>query len=162
MLWVCIRRWRDYGCQWCVIFIDHLVFIIISSRWIIQVLSIYAKSGGKNGRHGWVPHIASISSASNISVQLFQHMFRNQFRITHSPDASSPISISRFALLQSTSFLFTLTSTPKLSQMALQISEADSQWYQKFHSLRQNIASAIVISMRGKKALNEDEIDEDE
>ena len=47
--------------------------------------------------------------------------------------------------------------------MALQISEADYQWYQKFHSLRQNIASAIkVISMRGKKTLNEDEIDEDE
>ena len=82
---------------------------------------------------------------------------------TDEPDASSPISISRFALLQSTSFLFTLTSTSKLSQMALQISEADYQWYQKFHSLRQNIASAIkVISMRGKKALNEDEIDEDE
>ena len=50
--------------------------------------------------------------------------------MTHSPDA---ISISRFALLQSTSFLFTLTSTPKLFQMALQISEADYQWYQKFH-----------------------------
>jgi hypothetical protein len=89
-------------------------------------------------------------------------MFRNQFRITYSPDASShTLSISHFALLQSTSFLFTLTSIPKLSQTALQISEADYQWYQKFHSSRQNIASAIKV-MRGKKALSEDEADEDE
>ena len=75
----------------------------------IQVLSIYAKSGGKNGKHGWVPQIASITSASNLSVQLFQHMFRNQFRITYSPDTSNhghTLPISHFALLQSSSFYF--------------------------------------------------------
>ena len=123
------------------------------------------KSGAKNGKHGWVPHIASITSASNISVQLFQHMFRNQFRIAYSPDTSShshTLSISRFALLQSTSFLFTLTSTPKLSQSALHISEADYQWYQKFYSLRQNTASAIKV-MQGKSSkASEDEVGEAE
>ena len=118
------------------------------------------KSGAKNGKHGWVLHIASITSASNISVQL--HMFHNQFRIVYSPDTSShghTLSISRFALLQSTSFLFTLTSTPKLSQSALHISEADYQW---FYSLRQNIASAIKV-MQGKSSkASEDEVGEAE
>ena len=81
------------------------------------------------------------------------------------PDASSPISISRFALLQSTSFLFTLTSTPKLSQTESDGSTDFRSWLLEsyINSSRQNIASAIkVISIRKKKALNEDEIDEDE
>ena len=89
-------------------------------------------------------------------------MFRNQFCITYSPDPSShTLSISHFALLQSTSFLFTLTSVPKFSQTAIQISEADYQWYQKLHLSRQNIASAIKV-IRGKKNVIEDEVGEDE
>jgi hypothetical protein len=89
-------------------------------------------------------------------------MFRNQFRIAYSPDASShTLQISHFALLPSTSFLSTLASTPKLSQTALQISEADYQWYQELHSSRQNIASAIKV-MRGEKTISEDEVEEDE
>jgi hypothetical protein len=92
-------------------------------------------------------------------------MFRNQFRIAYSPDISSHVlSISHFALLQSNYFLLlvvTLTSTPKLSQMALQISEANYQWYQKLHSSRQNISSAIKV-MWGKKSISEDEVEEDE
>ena len=91
----------------------------------------------------------------------FSTLFRNQFRITYLPDPSShTLSISHFALLQSTSFLVTLTSIPKFSQTAIQISEADYQWYQKLHSSRQNIAS-VIRGTQGKKTIIEDEVGED-
>ena len=45
--------------------------------------------------------------------------------------------------------------------MALQISEADYQWYQKFYSLRKNIGSAIkVMQAKNLKTIIEDEVDE--
>ena len=158
------QLWLRKVCDFSYIIHSLNLISVITTQ--IQVLSIYAKSGTKNGKHGWVPHITSIISASNISVQLFQHMFRNQFRIAYSLDTSShghTLSISHFALLQSTSFLFTLTCTPKLSHTALQISEADYQWYQNFHSLRQNIGSAIkVMQAKNLKTIIEDEVDEDE
>ena len=47
--------------------------------------------------------------------------------------------------------------------MALQILEADYQWYQKFHSLRKNIGSAIkVMQAKNLKTIIEDEVDENE
>ena len=66
---------------WLQIFVYHLFKLINTTPSQIQILSIYAnlKSGGKNGRHGWVPHITSIASASNILVQLFQHCFAISF-----------------------------------------------------------------------------------
>ena len=124
-----------------------------------QVLSIYSKSGGKNGKHGWVPQVTSITSASNLAVQLFQPSFRNQFRIQHI-DASNALVIKRYALLQSTDFLFMLSTAPKISETFLQLREVDYERYRKFHSFRQNIGSAIKV-MKGRKPINEVEVDFD-
>ena len=42
------------------------VLILFPMIPIDTVLSISSKSGGKNGKHGWVPSITSIATASNI------------------------------------------------------------------------------------------------
>jgi len=124
-----------------------------------RVLSIYSKSGGKNGKHGWVAQVTSIASASNLAVQLFQPMFRHQFRIQHT-NISNSLVIKRYALLQSANFLFKFSTAPKISETFLQLMDLDYDWYRKFHSLRQNIASAIKV--KGRKSIDEDRSDADD
>jgi hypothetical protein len=43
------------------------------------VLAIYAKSGGKAGKHSWVSDSSNIAAVSNIPVQLFDHILGVQF-----------------------------------------------------------------------------------
>ena len=38
------------------------------------VPSIYTKSGGKNGKHGWVPEVSSIAAVSDTPVQIFENL----------------------------------------------------------------------------------------
>jgi len=86
-------------------------------------------------------------------------MFRHQFRIQHT-NTSNSLVIKRFALLQSADFLFMLSTTPKISEMFLLLSDLDYERYRKFHSFRQNIASAIKV-MKGRKPIEEGEADDD-
>ena len=86
-------------------------------------------------------------------------MFRHQFRIQHI-DTSNPLVIKRFALLQSADVLFMLSTTLKISETFLQLSDPDYEKYRKFHSFKQNIASAIKV-MKGRKPIDEGEADDD-
>jgi hypothetical protein len=53
-----------------------------------------------------------------------------------------------------------LSTTPKIAEMFLLLSDLDYERYQKFPSFRQNIASAIKI-MKGRKPIEEGEADDD-
>ncbi|KAF8164695.1 hypothetical protein B0H34DRAFT_633518, partial [Crassisporium funariophilum] len=46
---------------------------------LILFLTIYSKGGGNHGKHGWVKHVASITAASNIVIQVYQHHFGTKF-----------------------------------------------------------------------------------
>ena len=87
-------------------------------------------------------------------------MFRHQFRIQHA-NTSNPLIIKRYALLQSANFLFKLSTAPKISETFLQLMDLDYEWYQKLHSLRQNIASAIKV-LKGRKSIDEDKAEADD
>jgi hypothetical protein len=126
----------------------------------ITVLSICSKSGGKNGKHGWVPSVTSIAAASNIGVQLFQQVYRNQFRIFH--ESSGSPRIKKYALIQSSFFLCTLSNLPKLALGGtLQLSDLDYTFFGTLMSLKQNILSAIKV-MKGRVSKKEEEEQEDE
>ena len=116
----------------------------------ITVLSISSKSGGKNGKHGWVPSITSIAAASNVGMQLFQQVYRNQFQNFH--ESSGSPRIRKYALIQSSFFLCTLSDLPKLTQGlggTLQLSDRDYTFFGTLMTLRQNILSAIKV-MKGR------------
>ena len=122
---------------------------------IATVLSISSKSGAKNGKHGWVPSVTSIAAASNVGVQLFQQLYRNQFRIFHESPGSPRI--KKYSLIESSFFLCTLSNLPKLAPgETLQLSDSDYAFYGKLVSLRQNILSAIKV-MKGKVSKKEEE-----
>ena len=48
----------------------------------------------------------------------------------------------------------------KISETFLQLSDHDYEKYRKFHSFKQNIASAIKV-MKGRKPIDEGEADDD-
>ncbi|KAJ7915716.1 hypothetical protein B0H13DRAFT_1501389, partial [Mycena leptocephala] len=73
-------------------------------------LSIYSKTGGKNGKHAWVSDCSNIAAVSNIPTQVYEHMTGGrQFRVI--PHALQHLHIPQFALIPSTSFLCLLSSS---------------------------------------------------
>lgn len=134
ILWVCIVDGVIMVAKGAWFSVYHL-FNLISIT--IEVLSIYAKSGSKNGKHGQSLPLLTYP------FNLFNTCFATNFVLL----------ISHFALLQSNSFLLTLTSTPTLSQQLYIFWKLIT----KASSLRQNIPSAIKV-MQGKKIISKDEV----
>jgi len=134
-------------------------FVVLDGSIMLgQVLSIYSKSGGKNGKHGWVPNASCVSAISYAPMQVFEHMFNQQFRAI--PRATHCLQLSKFVLLPSSSFLCTLDRAPRTLLTNLEISSTD---YQRFLILRrqvQNIVSALK-SLNGRKRKEAPEEDEE-
>ena len=64
-------------------------------------------------------------------------------------NTSNSLVIKQYALLQSASFLFKLSTPLKISEAVLQLMDIDYEWYRKLHSFRQNIASAVKVIQAG-------------
>ena len=61
----------------------YLLFISLG------VCSLYAKTGGKNGRHNDVTDSSNIMAVSYLVVQVFEYQLGTQFRAQ--PHAQSPV-----------------------------------------------------------------------
>lgn len=122
------------------------------------VISLYSKTGGKNGKHAWVPSVTSIAAVSYIPLQVFEHMHNRQFRAI--PQAFQFMQIKKFSLLPGSLFLCTLDHTPRRILANLEVTEAD---YQRFIVLRnrtQHIMSALKdFNGRKKTVVTDDEED---
>ena len=100
-----------------------------------------------------------------LAVQLFQPMFRHQFRIEHTNIVNSLL-IKRYALLhwQSADFLFMLFAVPKISETFLQLGDVNYEFtiVQMVSEIcltqLEHIASAIN-AMKSRKA--EEEVEDD-
>ena len=97
----------------------------------------------------------SIAAASNIGVQLFQQVYRNQFWIFHESPRSPRI--KKYTLIESLFFLCTLSNLPKLALGGtLQLSDPDYIFLGKLMFPKQNILSAIKV-MKGRVSKNDNE-----
>ena len=81
-------------------------------QFVLLVIALYAKTGGKNGKHMAITDSSNISAVSNIGVQVFEHMYSGLFRAI--PEATALFFTKRFALLQPISFLCLISSRPTL------------------------------------------------
>jgi len=127
----------------------------------VIVISIYSKSGGKNGKHCWVSDSSSISANSYVPVQVFEHMHSQQFRAVH--QALQYLQVKRFTLLPAHSFLCTLDTAPQAIMANLKVSAKDYERFQILHRHAQKIVSAIKdINSRPRRqaAVVEDSDDE--
>ena len=127
-------------------------------------ISISSKSGGKNGKHCWVPEVSSITAISYAPSQIFEHFIGHQFRTI--PQSQTSLQVKQYALLPATSFLCVLDNTPwKIMSENLQISVSDTNLFNMLVKQTQNVKSAIKNmtsrSRKGKEPEHDSSEDED-
>jgi hypothetical protein len=107
------------------------------------VISISSKSGGKNGKHCWVPEVSSITAISYALSQVFEHFIGRQFRAV--PQAQTSLQVKQYALVPATSFLCVLENAPwRIMESAnLQISVSDTNLFDRLVRQIQSIKLAI-------------------
>lgn len=104
-----------------VVFIDNMLLVcrgaclrIGDTRFtqtiFLTVQSIYSKSGGKNGKHGWVPDASNIGQISNLSLQTYEHAGHRIFREVVSTRAH--LHVRSFAHVPPHQFLFAFWDAP--------------------------------------------------
>ncbi|KAJ7828434.1 hypothetical protein B0H13DRAFT_1656272 [Mycena leptocephala] len=118
---------------------------------LVSVLSVYSKTGGKNGKHAWVSDCSSITAASNIPMQVYEHMSGGrQFRTVS--QALQHLSVPQFALVPSTSFLCLLSSAPEPINAGLRLSVSDSAHFKTINGRSADIATAVKSLTARKKS----------
>ncbi|KAJ3769842.1 hypothetical protein FB446DRAFT_625572, partial [Lentinula raphanica] len=84
-------------------------FIFLENQvYLAQVIAMYSRTGGKNGKHAAVSTTSNISALSYIAVQFFEHAHAAHFR--KSPSFMSPLDTMAYAFLPSYAFLTILGS----------------------------------------------------
>ncbi|THG93503.1 hypothetical protein EW026_g7748 [Hermanssonia centrifuga] len=120
-----------------------------------RVEALYAKSGGKNAKHGSVETSDSIGALSHIAVQVYEYMYGRKFRAI--PQATSALQLGQFWMLPPLSFLCLLVNTPERSTYGLTLSEKDEAIFRELHNSAKTIKTAMVLSRkRGKNAIKID------
>jgi hypothetical protein len=115
------------------------------------VIALYAKSGGKNGKHGSVDSSTTIGALSNIAVEASEYMFNNQFRTTTT--ATAAFYTKQFLLVRPLSFLVMLQYLPKpqRNNSILNIEAADLNLFTQLKNANASLATAMKLSRKHTK-----------
>ncbi|GLB42721.1 hypothetical protein LshimejAT787_1201700 [Lyophyllum shimeji] len=123
---------------------------------VCQVLSIYSKTGGSNGRHCYVTDSSNIAAVSNIAVQVFENSVGSQFRsIPH----SQVLHAKRFDFIPSSAFLCTLINAPVSTENGLKLSANDWTVYTELNSkenLPKIVQAVMALQKRASNAVHDD------
>ncbi|KIM79928.1 hypothetical protein PILCRDRAFT_73649 [Piloderma croceum F 1598] len=131
--------------------INDFGFIYLDKSVMIgQVVALYAKTGGKNGKHMAITDSSNVSTASYIGVQVFEHMYSGLFRVI--PEATALFFTKRFALLQPISFLCLLSSLPDTATNSnhLELARVDLTLFQTLQAHRTRFESAMTLLRKRK------------
>ncbi|KAH6871091.1 hypothetical protein BKA70DRAFT_1489938 [Coprinopsis sp. MPI-PUGE-AT-0042] len=105
-------------------------FVFVGDKlYVGRVFTIYEKSGGKNGKHGWTQSVNTIAAASNIAVQLYEQWAGPTFRAI--PTSLSSLSLFKFSLIPSAQYLTTLEKPPRIIREDIQIQNGDLEVFRK-------------------------------
>ena len=115
---------------------------------------MYAKTGGKNGRHGDVTDSLNIMAVSNIPTQVFEHNLGSQFRaIPH----AQPLPVLRFDHLPPSAFLCALKHAPEVTSTGLKISPEDWKLFKDLKDNSKTVLAALKALAGRKKPAEDDE-----
>ncbi|KAH9835201.1 uncharacterized protein C8Q71DRAFT_108596 [Rhodofomes roseus] len=132
---------------------------------IAEVITIYSKTGGKNGKHAHVDNAVNIGAVSNIAVQLFEYSFNTQFRAL--TKATSAFQTHNFALLPSVQFLCLLRHKPHSASgpfgaITVDMHVQDLPLFRELQRSKAQIHAALkLFRKRGAKGKSAAEADED-
>jgi hypothetical protein len=127
------------------------------------VLSVYSKSGGKNGKHGRVEGVSSITAASYIPSQVFEH--EHSVFFADVPKSQRHLQLKQFILLSPASpvaFLISLDRAPIILQngrFPLEIAHSDLLHFLLQKNLQNLVQVQKLLSGRKKVVLSDNEED---
>lgn len=126
----------------------------------IVVLSIYSKSGGKNGKHAYTPQAENISGVSYMSVQVFEQSSGVLFNSI--PRSLRWLGAHKFAHLPSTMFLRVLDHTPLEERdiPSIKLRPLDLEHFVNLKTKRTAILAALK-ELNGRKTTEVLEDDDD-
>jgi hypothetical protein len=136
---------------------------LIMSSSSLAVISIYTKTNGKNAKHAWASDAENICATSYLAIQVFEHMFRHQFRAALQDFTF--LQAKRFVLLRPSAFLCTLDHEPRslMEGGNLVISEGDVHRYTELKNNFAVIFGVVQGLLKGKRGHKEvdDDVDSD-
>ncbi|TFY78123.1 hypothetical protein EWM64_g5889 [Hericium alpestre] len=138
---------------------DDFVFVYTDFGVMVgQVVTIYAKTAGKNGKHASVVDAANVVAISNVAVQLFQELLGSQF--TAIPHMMVAWQAKRFALLPSQALLSLLSSgsPAKTDNRALELQIEDLPCFRSLRQGEKKLSEAMKL-LKGRK-FQPEELDE--
>ncbi|KAJ7150342.1 hypothetical protein C8R46DRAFT_1358417 [Mycena filopes] len=137
-----------------------------SSITLVQVRTMYSRSGGKTGGHSWAETCETIGSLSFVVAQVFEHEYRRHFKIIHNADAH--LGILRFGHLPVGSFLALLPKDEgvKTFQTHVEIGFRAYKLFEEILSekegLARGVASLNTVRRKGKADIHILELPEDD
>ncbi|KAH7904198.1 hypothetical protein BJ138DRAFT_1240158 [Hygrophoropsis aurantiaca] len=136
---------------------DYGVFSTDAGLMIGKVITLYTKGAGKNGKHSAVLQVDTITAISYVGVQLFQQLFRQQFRAI--PEATALFQCHQFAHLPSMAFLCVLVQSLKITPTGFDLNATDLTLFETLKSASAKLTNVVKISRRrGKANVLEDEV----
>ncbi|KAG7095522.1 hypothetical protein E1B28_006260 [Marasmius oreades] len=120
---------------------------------LCQVLAIYCKGGGKNGKHEFRTESSNISAVSYLVVQLYDEWIgtRGLFRAIHNSLEFLRLRAKKFALLPSSFFLCILDTPAQVHHGGIKVSENDWSTFCKLRDGKENIITTLSPPKRGSK-----------
>jgi hypothetical protein len=143
---------NDYG----IVFTDNGLMIAkgaSSSIYLIShiqvydhlniVFAMYAKRGGKNGKHEAITESSNISAVSYMPVQLFEHMYDGQFRFI--TEATSIFQTKHYMLLPPAAFLCLLSKELQVNHTGLGITAEDTALFSELQAEQPKFTAAMKL-----------------
>ncbi|RDX45703.1 hypothetical protein OH76DRAFT_1486179 [Lentinus brumalis] len=144
---------------------DGFAFVLVDGRVRLgRVISVYSKGGGKHGRNGWVAVIESVSAASYIAIQVYDHTFGRQFCGSTS-EAMARCRKKSYALIDPHLLLCKTRHPPKPVAGDLQVSPEDVQDFSRLKAVLPRLLAVVKELKKRKQSKNtaaEDADDEEE
>ncbi|KAF8161506.1 hypothetical protein B0H34DRAFT_767051 [Crassisporium funariophilum] len=136
---------------------DYGIVVLPNGVMVGQVIALYSKTGGKNGKHSSVTESSNISAISYLAVQVFEHMYAQQFRSI--PAATAIFQTRQFTQLSAINFL-TLLDYKGSSQNQgsnLELSFEDLTRFRTLQKANKQLQAALKLSRkRGRDSDNEE------
>ncbi|KAF8150905.1 hypothetical protein B0H34DRAFT_156021 [Crassisporium funariophilum] len=136
---------------------DYGIVVLPNGVMVGQVIALYSKTGGKNGKHSSVTESSNISAISYLAVQVFKHMYAQQFRSI--PAATAIFQTRQFTQLSAINFL-TLLDYKGSSQNQgsnLELSFEDLTRFRTLQKANKQLQAALKLSRkRGRDSDNEE------
>ncbi|RXW12721.1 hypothetical protein EST38_g13134 [Candolleomyces aberdarensis] len=140
---------------------DYRIVFISSGLRIDCILTLYSRTGSKNGKHTAITDSPSVSAVSYIGLQIFEHHHASHFSAY--PYSTAIVNANQFLFIQPIRFLMVLPRSSISLQPDFTLDEEYMNHFRQFKSQEAHLAALVkAFNSQGKKgARNTEDVDDD-